>query len=347
MLLVHRALLEQVWEAQSAEDLHESLQLAIKLEHSTIPPYLTAIFSLKPGTNENIRQVINSVVMEEMLHMSIACNILNALGGSPAINAKDFIPSYPGPLPMDIGEGLRVGLEKYSKDQVKVFMGIEEPKIPLDIPDMKVESAVEDYDTIGDFYNALKSKILDLPEDRLPGDPKHQLVSHFFADDELFPIITKEDAARAIDIIVEQGEGTSTSPADAEGEIAHYYRFEELYKGRKIVKDPNSPIGYSFSNEVVPFDEDGVYNLFPNTKTNMLPPGSEARQAMEDFNLAYARLLNGLHRTFNGEPDFFPNTIGVMYDLKLTAEKLCAMEFPGKKGFTIAPSFEFARPGNS
>ena len=66
--------------------------------------------------------------------MHLVCNILNAVGGAPVINAADFIPWYPGPLPMGIGgaDGL---VKRYSKATVQnTFMEIEEPENPIHIP---------------------------------------------------------------------------------------------------------------------------------------------------------------------------------------------------------------------
>src|SRR2546421_835393 len=58
---------------------------AVELEHATIPTYLYALYSLQPGGNLKIQSLVRSVVWEEMLHMSLACNVLNAIGGSPVI----------------------------------------------------------------------------------------------------------------------------------------------------------------------------------------------------------------------------------------------------------------------
>src|SRR5690242_18281225 len=91
--------------AHTACELHRYLKDAVKLEHSTIPPYLAAMFSLKP-VNREIASLIHSIVVEEMLHMTIASNILIATGGAPEINTPDFVPHYPGPLPLSIGQGL-------------------------------------------------------------------------------------------------------------------------------------------------------------------------------------------------------------------------------------------------
>ena len=63
-------------------DLRTALGNAIKLELGTIPPYLTALFSIKPGANAAAGAIVRSVVIEEMLHLSLACNMLNAVGGT-------------------------------------------------------------------------------------------------------------------------------------------------------------------------------------------------------------------------------------------------------------------------
>ena len=92
MLKIEPAILEQVRSATKASDLYTHLQGAIELEHSTIPPYLTALYSIKKGSNREAAAIIRSVVMEEMLHMTIAANTLNAIGGAPEINTSGFIP---------------------------------------------------------------------------------------------------------------------------------------------------------------------------------------------------------------------------------------------------------------
>ena len=135
MLKIHSHHIQAVQSAQSLSQLFPLVQNAIELEHATIPPYLTAMFSIKPGKARDVWNIIHSVVIEEMLHMTISSNILNAIGGSPDIDNPKFVPEYPGGLPMGIGDGLIVNLEKLSKEVVKnTFMQIEEPEDPLDIP---------------------------------------------------------------------------------------------------------------------------------------------------------------------------------------------------------------------
>ena len=54
------------------DDLRTHLQWAIELEHSTIPPYLCALYSIKTGHNREATEAITSVFIEEMLHMTLA-----------------------------------------------------------------------------------------------------------------------------------------------------------------------------------------------------------------------------------------------------------------------------------
>lgn len=385
MIKLHPKYVTGLRAATTLEELLPYVQNAIELEHATIPPYLTAMYSLKrvkfsldghkidenkPEEDNNefywqascpeVFEIIHSVVVEEMLHMSIACNIMNALGGSPDINNPHFVPEYPSALPMGIGEDEGhpdekfVTLAKYSKQQVHdVFMKIEEPEKPIDLPNEDdLESFREaEFHTIGQFYDALKKKIIELAPacEPLPGDASKQVTSPAFSKDLLFPIITPENAAAAIDIIVEQGEGTEnsiTTEFDFEKEIAHYYRFEELYVGKRLVKDPRAEHGYAFSNKPenqIICTEDDVWNIYPDTKAAMFAEGTAERIRVDEFNASYHSLLDGLHQTFNGHPQMLDGTIGLMYDIKLYAEKLCATPFPGKEGYYIGPSFEFTK----
>jgi hypothetical protein len=83
----------------TVEDLHEYLYKAIQLEHATIPPYLTALYSIHPITNSDATHILRVIAVEEMLHMTLAANILNAVGGTPDLNRPKFVPLYPSPLP--------------------------------------------------------------------------------------------------------------------------------------------------------------------------------------------------------------------------------------------------------
>src|SRR5438874_1137096 len=107
----------ELFEAMSdLNGLQDVVQTAIALEHATIPPYLTALYSLTPSANTDIRDRLRDVVVEEMLHMTLACNLLNAIGGKPDLTKPGFLPDYPSPLPGTIEEGLIVPIKSFSMD---------------------------------------------------------------------------------------------------------------------------------------------------------------------------------------------------------------------------------------
>src|SRR5437764_1312993 len=77
-------------------DLHHHLQHALDLELWTIPLYLTALFSikdlkkLKHHEYPEAAKLILSVVIQEMLHTELVCNIYNALGFSPRFSPPNY-----------------------------------------------------------------------------------------------------------------------------------------------------------------------------------------------------------------------------------------------------------------
>jgi rubrerythrin len=320
-----------------------ALGQAIKLEHSTIPPYLYALYSLDPARNGAIAAIIQSVVVEEMLHMTLACNILNALDGAPAIDDPSFIPTYPGPLPGSVDSQLIVGLTPFSIDLVNdIFMEIEEPEHPLVFP---VElAATEELLTIGMFYAKIKEQIVDLGDSVFSSTPRNQVGPVYM--DEAVIVTNVATAVQAIDTIVEQGEGTAASPKEMIGqEYAHYYRFAEVYHGKKLIWNskagPGAPPNqqYIYGGAAVPFDQDGVYAAPTNPKAATYPAGSTERQACDTFNYTYTSLLKTLQTVFSGQPDQLDNAIGLMMSLKQQAKDMMA-------GNTIAgkhagPSFEY------
>lgn len=109
--------------------LQDLLQTAILIEHSTIPPYLTALYSIKDGTNALASQIIRSVAVEEMLHMIMVCNVMNAVSIQPSVNRPQNYPSYPMKLPMNVD--FYVGLETFSTNSISTFIAIESPTNPL------------------------------------------------------------------------------------------------------------------------------------------------------------------------------------------------------------------------
>jgi hypothetical protein len=326
--------------------LQSALQKAIELEHATIPPYLTAYYTLR-GTSAGgvaARQILHSIIIEEMLHMQLACNILNAIGGAPLINAPNFIPNYPGPLPMGIGgaDGLVVGIKRYSKATVhNTFMEIEEPENPIHIPvkTMALKAIAPSFETIGQFYTAIGDEIVRLNKisNIFTGDPGRQVGAMIVKD--------VDSALAAIATIVTQGEGTKTSPADSPTEYAHYYRFEELFMGMRIVVDPKSPVGYSFDPKqpIVVDDTADVTQMADNPRTVDFSSNWRAGQLADECDAIYTKLLNALHIGFNGQPDWIAvNAVSVMFEFKNCIEELLQQQLAG--GLYAGPRFLYAGP---
>jgi hypothetical protein len=92
------------------------------------------------------------------------------------INKPGSISTYPGSLPMNIGD-LQVHLAPLSMDQVAEFMKIEEPEDPLNFPvKTALLAAATPYATIGQFYLALIEKIKEFGDSIFTGDPTRQVV---------------------------------------------------------------------------------------------------------------------------------------------------------------------------
>ena len=330
--------LKNIAEAEVPNDLWPLVQGAIRLEFSTIPPYLTAMMSLHVDQNRLIWSVLHSVVIEEMLHMSIMCNLLNALGGVPSIDRNDFVVQYPSPLPLSIGTDLIVGLEPFSIDLVQnTFMAIEQPEKPL----VFVEALAEPtYKTIGDFYRALKEKVLALGDRALT--ERHQFTAPQWYDSaRLFPLKDAASAARAIDLIVEEGEGTQTSPLADGGVVAHYYRFQEISKGHYLIPDGKG--SFAFKGDPIPFDPSGVFPITKNQRLKDIEAGSQGLLRASQFAYSFSKLLTALDKTFNGAPEQFDAALALMFELKLNGQKLCGepVLINGKPGpQTYGPCFE-------
>jgi Ferritin-like len=225
--------------------LKTSLQAAIELEFATIPPYLCALWSIKDQSGE-VYDRIDSIVLQEMLHMGLACNMLTTIGGSPSINSPGSVPKYPGPLPGGVRPQLTVGLEGLNKRVVSdVFMQIEYPEggpVALILG--------RTYPTIGAFYQAVLEAFRQLPPGSITGS--RQLTAGGVG---LTKVTTLAEAERAILEIREQGEGTAQSPLaeDFGGDFAHYYKFAEIYHEQKLIRLPDG--SWDYKGAPLPFPE--------------------------------------------------------------------------------------------
>jgi hypothetical protein len=277
--------------------LRKALQAAVELELSTIPPYLFAMWSID-ATVSPVTDLILNIVLEEMGHMGLACNMLTAVGGAPDINTPTAVPTYPGSLPGGVHPGLTVGLAPLSQEVLETFMEIELPESGPRIYHRGVE-----FPTIGAFYDAILAAFHQLPAGTITS--RRQL--EFLGDPvELFKIGTLDDAVRAIQEIKQQGEGTSQSPIGdpddpaAQDNLAHYYKFAEIYHGRKLTKVGNE---YRF---------EGAEILFPAIhRVRPVPPEGYPVESRA-FDDAYTALLGDLQTAWNSDAGDLGGAIGAM-----------------------------------
>lgn len=344
------SLVVQAKAPRTLDEVRANLQLAVELEHATLPAYLQAAYSLDDSKNGVIAGMIIDIAMQEMEHFCQAANILVAIGGSPAIDDPAFVPTYPGGLPKNIGTQpgqptFIVHLRGFSLDQVKnCFMVIEEPADPIEIQDsaprLTASDIQDNYRTIGEFYEDISKALGDLGDSVFSGTAAGQVYGMF----GITPILSLADAQEAIARIIREGEGTPTSPEEgaADGDddrMAHYYSFYEIYKGRKIAKAPDG--SWYFTDEVVPFDPAGVQTLIDDPKQTDYSEGSVAAVQSEAFNTYYSNLLKALHQSFNGSPDKINDAIGLMFDLKVQAKSLMQLPMDGQPGKFCAPTWQY------
>lgn len=186
------------------------LQVALEVEHATIPPYLCALYSIREGSNRAASEVIKSVVMEEMLHMVLVANLMNAVGAKPRLDYAGFVPSYPSYLPGS-DRSFVVPLSKFSPEALEVFMRIEKPEPLKEEPHVKLDG----YNTIGEFYQSIRHHLDHLVEkhgaDRVFPKKynKLQVTREYYygGAGAIFEVDCLKSAHHAIDEIVEQGEG--------------------------------------------------------------------------------------------------------------------------------------------
>lgn len=337
MITIQRKLLKGIAGPNpTVADVRAALQSALELEHATIPLYLYALYSLDATKNAPIAAIIKSVATEEMLHMTLVANVLNALGGTPQVNQAGFVPHFPGALPGGVESNLIVNLAPFSMDQLETFLQIEEPERPLEF-NLRAGLAPEAEVTIGQFYQVIIEALDKLPAGSFVPGPRNQV------GPELFPEAVVVDdlpsAKAALGTIVEQGEGTSDSPQEGAGAgYAHYYRFMQIKKGKALVPSAST---YVYGGATIAFDPEGVYQLPTNPTAALYRAGTAQRFAFDTFNYTYTGLLNALQALFLGESDAqqFKVAIGLMMSLKLQAQVMA--EGIAYTTTATGPSFQY------
>ncbi len=348
------------------EALIYTLGKAAELEHLVMLQYLFAAFSLKQNVNEGLstetlgavqrwRKTLLSIAEQEMLHLALVQNLLTAVGAAPRLARPNFpMPAYSYPA------GVRIELLPFGEAALRHFAFLERPD-GMDIEDAEGFEAIaravalphdekdeivphlQEFDTIGQLYRSIQAGLAYLAErlgpDRLfIGPANAQATEEHFRWAELVAVTDLSSAQRAIDTIVEQGEG-----ARGEWRDAHFGRLLGILdeyleiKGADPEFEPARPVvaanvRQQATGVVVPLISD---------------PGTT--RCMDLLNVSYEVLLQLLSRYF-AHTDESPEQLEVLADvsvgLMFTAIKALGTVVttlpigPDMPGVTAGPGFE-------
>ena len=230
---------------QVREELYFLLGEAAEFEHSVMCSYLYAMWSLKRDGREGVtagelaaidgwRRSLRQVALEEMLHLALVNNLLAATGAAPHLWRPPF-PISAGWFPTDVV----MRLSPFNRRTLDHFMYLERPEgvelvdgAGFDHPAHHSRPArpdllaptPRDYDSQGQLYHAilrgLAGLVAEMGEDAVfVGHGEAQVAGAEIGMPGLFKITDLASARRAIEEIVEQGEG---APAHRAG--SHYQR---------------------------------------------------------------------------------------------------------------------------
>lgn len=225
-------------------------------------------------------------------------------------------------------------------------MAIEQPEDPPDFPvrELMLATAPKTAVTIGQYYEALDNFLSTLPaSDWQPG--RNQIADDQFFAGQLFAINDYADAHKAIREIVSEGEGslqgTEYDPLDFQDDIAHYFRFGEIFYDKVLTKDSGLQ-GYTWGPEQLGVDWSGAYPAISDPAKHDFskdPPAAQAAQ--KACNQAYSSMVSALQRALNGQDGALGEAVRAMFDLRMAA--IQAFTAPLADGYNVAgPAFIYA-----
>jgi CDGSH-type Zn-finger protein/truncated hemoglobin YjbI len=337
---------------------------AAELEHGIMAQYLFAAFSLKQSAAEGLteaeaaaaarwRKQIMHIAAQEMLHLALVQNLLSAIGAAPHLSR----PNFPQPA-SHYPAGVHLALLPFGEQALRHFMFLERPE-GMALHDAEGLAAVnraaplvqagdivprgQDFATVGHLYRSIEAGIARLTdkygEDWLfVGPPRAQATAKHFRWPELVAVTDAASAQRAIDEILEQGEGPRGAWQNAHfGQfVAILDEFEQLRAANRGF-DPARPV---MAANVRPSERDPGWPLVTDAAT---------RQVMDLFNVCYEILLLAFQRFFahTEETDaqlaaLADATVALMVQVvrplgDLTTTLPAGPEYPGQ---TAGPSFE-------
>ena len=309
--------------------LENALHAAVKLELATIPPYLFAYWSIKDA-DSFMAQGVREIAMQEMLHMATVCNLLSAIGKAPKINTLAQVPVYPGPLPDGIRPGLIVSLAAFSTQQIQVFMSIEYPEHgPI-----ALLACV--YSTIGAFYTAIETAFNTLR-------PPLSLDRQFAGPLGLQKIGDLTAVRNAIELIKIQGEGSTVSPNESPGELAHYYRFGEMYHRKRLIYVSRDQ-KWEYAGDNIPMPAVWPVDTIPAGGYRKQDVPANVWTQIAACDTLYTKMLNQIAGAWQtGDRRQLVDALGSMTSMVGPATQLMQTRKPSGTG-TYGPCFRFT-PG--
>ena len=350
------------------EELLFLLSEAAEFEHTVMCSYLYANMTLKRTVDETVnaddlviidgwRKQMRIVALEEMLHLSLVNNMLTALGSAPHFARPNF-PVPPGRFPSD----LKLNLAPFNESTIQHFAYIERP-LELDIPDgiafrhihhyrreiLKnlYSPTPSDYPSPGHLYHTIANGMDALAEELgeevlFAGHGSAQVTGSQFALPGIFPVTDLASAHRAIEEIVDQGEG---SPEHSEN--SHFSRFTQVLEELEAIrsKRPNfSPARLAAINPLLvdPIDPNGP----------MLITHPVAQRVVDLGNCIYTLMLHTFAQVFAPNPYPQPLRIGLaqaatslMYALTTVGEAATTLPLKAEGG-DLRAGLNFDSPGS-
>lgn len=127
----------------NSDEMIQRVKVAVRVELSTIPLYLYAMYSVSRGhARGELRGLANrsksfplayltgsftGILQQEMLHLALAGNILSALGGSLDLYHPSIVPQYPDKILMD---EIEMELRPFDAESLDHFIHVRVPRCP-------------------------------------------------------------------------------------------------------------------------------------------------------------------------------------------------------------------------
>ena len=298
---------------EDRKELTYLLSQAAELEHGVMCEYLYAAFSLKstagPGLRadqleavERWRRVIFAIAAEEMLHWAMVQNLLTAVGSAPYVSRPHMPQQARGYPP-----GVQVRLLPFGEAALQHFVYLERPEgmegadaegfrpagpPPSPMSPEEIIPRGQDFATVGHLYRSIERGLGHLADklgaDRLFIGPAFQQADETtFGWPDLLPITDLAGASRAIERIVEQGEG-----ARGDWATAHYGRFLAVLEDYRAMREADP--GFEPAHPVVAAAVRGVEGIEPDVYISDPATGG----CSELFNAVYELILQMIARYF-------------------------------------------------